>query len=280
MGESSGGDLQDFKYNGKELDRWHGLDWYDYGARMYDGTIGKFSTIDPLCEKNHNITPYHYCHNNPWNRIDPNGQDDYMLNRDGHLKFLKSTDDDNHTVFAQNEDGSIKEGTNIIVSKSFVNSKVTNTYSGRRNSDVDKSVSTYSVDFYSSTDEQESTTFFEFAANNTDVEWSNTDISSSNGDFNIVATSHNESSELGQRAIIDGAYGCDYTNSHINYAYHSHLPTSVGLSYGDIKFANDAIAKNPNIVLKIYNRVSYQRFDKDDIPGTLSEVFVNGKSKK
>jgi len=237
-------------------------------------------SIDPLCEKNHNITPYHYCHNNPWNRIDPNGQDDYMLNRDGYLIFLNSTDDDIHTIFAQNEDGSKMEGTNIKVSKSFVNSKVTNSYTGRRNSDVDKSISTYSVDFYSSSNEQESTAYFEFAAQNTDVEWSNTSISSSNGDFNIVATSHNESAELGQRAIIDGAYGCDYTSSHINYAYHSHLPTSIGFSNGDAKFANDAIAKNPNIVLKIYNRSSYQTFGKDNIPGLLNEVICNGTSKR
>ncbi len=31
MGDSSGGYVQPYKYNGKELDRMHGLDWYDYG---------------------------------------------------------------------------------------------------------------------------------------------------------------------------------------------------------------------------------------------------------
>ena len=31
-----GSAVQRYKYNGKELDRMHGLDWYDYGARMYD----------------------------------------------------------------------------------------------------------------------------------------------------------------------------------------------------------------------------------------------------
>ena len=36
MGESTGGDVQRYKYNGKELGRMHGLDWYDYGARHYD----------------------------------------------------------------------------------------------------------------------------------------------------------------------------------------------------------------------------------------------------
>lgn len=33
MGESTSSDHQPYKYNGKELDRHHGLDWFDYGAR-------------------------------------------------------------------------------------------------------------------------------------------------------------------------------------------------------------------------------------------------------
>ena len=73
MGESTGGDVQDFKYNGKELDRLHGLDWFDYGARHYDGVIGSWPTMDPLCEKYYNISPYVYCANNPINAIDING---------------------------------------------------------------------------------------------------------------------------------------------------------------------------------------------------------------
>ena len=47
MGESS--DAQPYKYNGKELDRHSGLDWYDYGARWYDGI--RFSTMDRFAEK-------------------------------------------------------------------------------------------------------------------------------------------------------------------------------------------------------------------------------------
>ena len=43
MGESTSGGAQPYKYNGKELDRMHGLDWYDYGARHYDAVL---TTLD------------------------------------------------------------------------------------------------------------------------------------------------------------------------------------------------------------------------------------------
>ncbi len=39
------------KVNGKELERTAGLDLYDYGARWMDAALGRFTTMDPLCEK-------------------------------------------------------------------------------------------------------------------------------------------------------------------------------------------------------------------------------------
>ena len=74
MAESTGGDVQRYKYNGKELDRMLGLDWYDYGARHYDGALTMWGTMDPLCEKYYGISPYVYCGNNPINAFDPDGR--------------------------------------------------------------------------------------------------------------------------------------------------------------------------------------------------------------
>jgi len=73
-------DYQPYKYNGKELDRMHGLDLYDYGARQYDPILPMFTQQDPLAEKYYHLSPYAYCANNPVNAIDLKGDSIAVLN--------------------------------------------------------------------------------------------------------------------------------------------------------------------------------------------------------
>lgn len=70
---SSFGSVQDYKYNGKELDRKNGLDWHDYGARMYDAAIGRWHVVDPSAEKFPSLSAYNYCLDNPIKHVDPDG---------------------------------------------------------------------------------------------------------------------------------------------------------------------------------------------------------------
>ena len=71
---SADSEVQSRKYNGKELDKMHGLNTYDYGARQYNPVTARWDRVDPLCEKYYSVSPYAYCGGNPVMHIDPDGK--------------------------------------------------------------------------------------------------------------------------------------------------------------------------------------------------------------
>ena len=64
---------QNYLYNGKELQDELGVNWLDYGMRMYQPELGRFFLQDRFATKYLNLTPYHYAANNPVLYIDVNG---------------------------------------------------------------------------------------------------------------------------------------------------------------------------------------------------------------
>jgi RHS repeat-associated protein len=73
--QKEGAAPQRYQYNGKELLGEEGLNWHDYGARMYDAALGRWHVIDPMAEKYAPVSPYAYALNSPIVFTDPDGKD-------------------------------------------------------------------------------------------------------------------------------------------------------------------------------------------------------------
>ena len=174
---ASTGNVQPYKYNGKELDTKKGLNWYDYGARHYDSTLGRWFVVDPLAEKMYNWSPYNFCKNNPVNRVDFKGKDDYAINKNGWISLLQKTESNHDRVYYQNV-----EGKSVTINdKSFIPQLVKS----------QKDYKGYRSAFGKTANLQDAVSLFKLGADNSEVEWK-LDVYNNDGNITaIVVTDHN-----------------------------------------------------------------------------------------
>ena len=81
-----------YRFNGKEEQVTGNIGLTDYGARLYDNLLPRWTTPDPLAEKYYGISPYAFCNNNPVNFVDPDGRD-IVIYGQNNSSFVILTDD-------------------------------------------------------------------------------------------------------------------------------------------------------------------------------------------
>lgn len=87
-----------YLYNGKELQ--DGTRMLDYGARLYDPTIGRWNMIDPMAEMYDDISPYNYALSDPVGKFDPNG----MFTETVNYHVAPHADDGNEYIVSVMDD--------------------------------------------------------------------------------------------------------------------------------------------------------------------------------
>ena len=151
----------------------------DFGARMYNPTIARWTTADPLSEKYYGISPYVYCLGNPISIIDPNGMDIWTMDEKGNVVWVKESDD--HRLYYMNNDGLLYDDY-VSVSDRSILDDLTKT---EAKVDGGAKVSSHT----SKSGINDIFKVFKFASDKTKVEWA----VHRNGDTYTIGTKHDSS---------------------------------------------------------------------------------------
>ena len=258
-----------YLFNSKELDEETGL--YYYGARYLNPTSAVWMSVDPLWEKNIDASPYSYCHGNPVNKVDVMGLDDYGVDDNGYIFFIKKTDSEKDRLIAGVKRRHIEKEYGSRKSPYDISGKLK---SDIKNIEVSKGIIEETTEYNELYDghlfrlesKNEAKSLFEFVVDNTRVEWSLYDLINSNDKITYhLATSHQKYAEASgtahlQKFVLNKGYMSSF---HI----HNHpednsvsFDKNISPSDKDLLFAEILSKKIKQMTFSIYLLGTYKSY--------------------
>ena len=251
-----------YTFSAKERDPETGLSYF--GSRYYSSDLSIWLSVDQMAAKYPHQSNYVYCSNNPIRIIDPNGEDEWDLARNGTLTKRENGRTDIDIVHATTSEG---EATSRNFPANSINQN--KDFYTFKHKDYDDNGESYmkscTTNYMHFSDLDVGYSFFEFAAENTSVEWA---ISSSDKEVRVGTTGE----ELFVR--MPGV-----TNE--KEFHHSHDLKHTGekfISQADRDAAKYYINKNVSTGVYMAGERQYYMFEKKAFPnGTFYDYFGSKK---
>ena len=173
MDQRSGDWNSRYTFSGKERDEETGYSYF--GARYYDADLSIWLSRDPLADKYPYQSPYVYCGNNPLKIIDPDGRDEWELNKKtGEVKWKNDNGGEkNHSLHVYDKNGKSISSVNVkdrkILESLEIGRGSVNSYDAEGNR---QSSTTERYAYGGKNSKGDILNIFHFASTNSDVEWS------------------------------------------------------------------------------------------------------------
>jgi JAB-like toxin 1 len=206
--------------------------------------------------------------------------------KNGNVQLINKTDDKTDKLYATDKQGNVNKDKSIMVSKGLLNNIQTGTAKGEG-----KNVT---VNYMQTNNAGETKSLFEFAAKNSNVEWSKNTFS--DGKI-FLSTTHEHGGEGFAQLLLKGNIPGESASNAVDLTHsHPDAPGGVPVPYpsgvapagmninrgGDMEVAREMVKSSPSVQFSIYtpSNGQYTPYHSTDTEPELAPVIVTPHRKK